>query len=118
MGFFPSWPCRKRPGRPLLPLLWLVGLLFVPVLGIVPPAAEETAAAAEGDVTVEDGVLSVKVREARLGDVLRAIAERTGLRFKLAGDLGSPVTAWFAFPEARPSATIGPGLRNHLGNIG
>ncbi len=144
MGFFLSWPFRKRPCRPLL---WRAGLLLVPAvlgmslslrivaaaaqetatpaeidvlaglvflpaeLGIVPPATEETAAAAEGDVTVEDGVLSVHVRDARLGDVLRAIAERTGLRFKLAGDLGRPITAWFA-------VSVEQGIRQLVGDNG
>ena len=91
--FFPSWSFRKRPCSPLL---WLAGLLLVPgvlgincTLGIVPAAAEETAAPVEIDVTVEDGVLSANLRNARLGDVLRVIAERAGLRLKLAGDLRS-----------------------------
>lgn len=57
--------------------------------------APQEAGSDEIDVTVEDGVLVVKVRDARLEDVLRAIAERTGLRLRLAGDLEPPITAWF-----------------------
>lgn len=107
--FIPSWPFRKRPRRPLL---WLAGLLFVPAaLGIVPPAAAETAAPAKVDVTVEDGVLSVDLRNARFEDILRAIAERTGLRFRLTGDLESSVTAWFALPVAE-------GIRQLVGDNG
>ena len=109
MGFFPSWPFRKRPCRPLL---WLAGLLLVPAaLGIVPPAEAGTATPSEVDIAVEDGVLSVHLRNARLEDVLRAIAERTGLRFRLAGDLGSPVTAWFSVPVAE-------GIRQLAGDNG
>ncbi len=81
------------------------------MLGIVAAAAEERAAPGEIDVTVEDGVLSVHVRDAPLEDVLRAIAERTGLRFKFAGDLVSPVTAWFAL-------SVEEGIKHLVGDNG
>ncbi len=78
---------------------------------VVPPAAAETAAPAKVDVTVEDGVLSVDLRNARFEDVLRAIAERTGIRFRLTGDLESSVTAWLALPVAE-------GIRQLVGDNG
>ena len=81
------------------------------MLGSVAAAAQETAAPAEIDVAVEDGVLSVDVRNARLGDVLRAIAKRAGLRFKLAGDLGRPITARFAL-------SLEEGIRYLVGDNG
>ncbi len=85
-------------------VLLLTGLFLIPaVLGIgvhgrpvLAAAAQHEANPDEIDVTVEDGVLAVNVRDVRLEDVLRAIAERAGLRLRLAGDLGPPITAWFA----------------------
>ncbi len=102
-GVAPSLFCRKIAQGLCLVVLLLAGLLLMPaVLGIgvqghpvLAAAAQQEANPVEIDVTVEDGVLAVHVRDAPLEDVLRAIAERTGLRMRLAGDLGRPTTAWF-----------------------
>ncbi len=95
--------CRKNARGLRLAALLLACLLLMPaVLGIgvhgrpvLAAAAQQEANPVEIDVTVEDGVLAVNVRSARLEDVFRAIAERAGLRLRLAGDLGRPITVWF-----------------------
>ncbi len=103
VGVAPCLFCRRvAQGRCLVVLLLACLLLIPAVLGIgvhgrpaLAAAAQQEANPARIDVTVEDGVLAVNVRDARLEDVLRAIAERAGLRLRLAGDLGPPITAWF-----------------------
>lgn len=47
------------------------------------------------DVAGGGGRLTVKILEAPLGDVLRVIAERSGLSVRLRGDLTAPITATF-----------------------
>ena len=99
----PCLSCRKNTqGLCLVVLLLAEPLLMPAVLGIgvqgrpvLAASAQQEAVPVEIDVTVEDGVLSVHVRDARLEDVLRVIAERADLRLRLAGDLGRPITAWF-----------------------
>ena len=99
----PCFSCRKYPQGLRLVGLLLAGLcLMSAVLGIAVQGRPVLAASAPPvadpdniDVTVEDGVLAVKVSNAPLEDVLRAIAERAGLRLRLAGNLGRPITAWF-----------------------
>ncbi len=116
-GVAPCLFCRNNTQGLCLVVLLLAGLLLMPaVLGIVvqdrpvlAAAAQQEANPVEIDVTVEDGILAVNVRSARLEDVLRAIAERAGLRLRLAGDLGSPTTAWF-------TARLEEGLRQLVGD--
>ncbi len=102
-GVAPCLFCRRNTQGLCLVVLLLAGLfLMLAALGIgvhgrpvLAAAAHQEANPVEIDVTVEDGVLAVNVSNARLEDVLRAIAERAGLRLRLAGDLGRPITAWF-----------------------
>lgn len=80
--------------------------------GIVAPAAAgQEAHRDEIGVTVEGGLLIIRVEEERLDDVLRAIAEQANLRLKLTGDLGGPTTAWF-------TVHLEDGLRHLVGNHG
>ena len=84
--------------------LRLAGLVVV-VLGLnvhggaaLAAAADDQAGPAEIDVAVQGGLLSVKVRNAPLEDVLRAVADEARLGLKLRGDLTRPVTSWLALP--------------------
>ncbi len=118
-GVAPCLFCRKNTQGLCLVVLLLTGLLLMPaVLGIgvqgrpvLAAAAQQEASPVAIDVTVEDEVLAVNVRNVPLEDVLRAIAERAGLRLRLVGDLGSPITAWFA-------VRLEEGLRHLVGNNG
>ena len=87
-GVAPCSLCRKNTQGLCVVVLLLAGLFLMPaVLGIgvhgrpvLAAATKQEANPVEIDVTVEDGVLAINVRNARLDDVLRAIAERAGLR--------------------------------------
>lgn len=102
-----------------LAVLLLAGPLLMPaVLATWGPGGLALAAAArqeanpvETDVMVEDEILAINVRGARLDDVLRAIAEQAGIRLKLTGDLGHPTTAWFA-------VRLEEGVRHLVGDNG
>ena len=102
-----------------LAVLLLAGPLSVPATPgtgiqgglIAAAAARQEADPVEIGVTVEGELLTIRVQDARLDDVLRAIAEQAGLRLKLTGDLGRPTTAWF---EIR----LEDGLRHLVGDNG
>lgn len=84
----PSERSRRRPGsgdkpvsRALIALLTLVTLTL---------ASPRRLVAAEGiDVTVEDGLLSAELGAVPVLDVLTAIAEQTGARLSVRGQLGT-----------------------------
>ena len=86
-------------GKARVPTVCLAGLLLVAAA----PALDghgPIALAAEQETTIEvslrDGLLSVSLREAPLGEVLRVIGERAGFRVVIKGDLDTPVTWSFA----------------------
>ena len=93
-----------------LPLAGLVVVVLgLNVHGRVALAADDQAGPTEIDVAIEGGLLSVKVRNAPLEDVLRAVADEARLGVKLEGDLTRPMTAWFALPlEEGISRLVGP----------
>ena len=93
-----------------LPLAGLVvAVLGLNVHGGATLAADDQAGPAEIDVAIDGGVLSVKVHDAPLEDVLVAIADEARLGIKLQGDLTRPVTAWFALAlEEGISRLVGP----------
>ena len=75
----------------------LAGLLLALPLTIgfgAPAAADPTATVI--DVAVDEGRLTVDVRDAPLAEVLRAVGERVGVDVTLQGDLSAPVTQSFA----------------------
>ncbi len=55
-------------------------------------ARAEEASPATIEVAVRQGLLSVKLRDAPLADVLQAIGEQAGFRVIIRGDLSAPVT--------------------------
>jgi hypothetical protein len=59
------------------------------------PAAEAATPAGTMDVTVREGRLSVNLRDAPLGDVLRLIGQEAHLKVNLDGQFGTPITATF-----------------------
>lgn len=66
-------------------------------VAVVATATDVTAASQAGafDVSVKSGRLTVQADGARLGEVLKAIGEKAGVRFVLSGDLKSTVTESF-----------------------
>jgi len=79
---------------------WLrLSLLAVSVLSVdgraVSSAAVEQGSASQIHVTFEDGLLTVDVREAPLGDVVRVIGERAGARVIISNDITTRVTGSF-----------------------
>src|SRR5262245_20593546 len=75
-------------------LAWAL-LLVIPIGATAAPSGAPENARPNTDVRVEDGRLSVDLREARLADALRLIAQRGRLPMALRGDLGGRVTAQF-----------------------
>ncbi|MFQ5828837.1 MAG: HEAT repeat domain-containing protein [Candidatus Methylomirabilia bacterium] len=74
-------------------------ILAAPLLSVSTPASSQGVAqqapAAAIDVVVEDGLLTVDVRDVALADVLRAIGEQAGLKVSIRGDITTRVTRSF-----------------------
>ncbi len=70
-------------------ILAAAGLVFY---GGATLAAAQEAPASAIEVVVEQGLLTVHVRNAPLADVLRTIGERVGLSVTIRGDVNTTVT--------------------------
>ena len=92
----------------LLPAV-LFGALAMPALATTEPPGPR--AAAQLDIALQDGLLTVNVEGTPLDQVLLAIAEQADIRLHLTGDLSQPVTAWFTL-------RIGAGIRELIGAHG
>jgi hypothetical protein len=76
-----------------------------------PRAGAQAPAAPTADVTVRDGRVSLDVRDVPLGELLRLIGERAGVRMNVDGRFATPVTR--AFTEVPLESAIRRLARGH-----
>jgi hypothetical protein len=79
----------------------LAGLLLVPAIASLNHAGQDALAAehappATNDVAVRAGLLTVKLHDAPMADVLLTIGAQAGFEVIIRGDLGAPVTWSFS----------------------
>ncbi|MGH7268206.1 MAG: hypothetical protein ACREMB_25590, partial [Candidatus Rokuibacteriota bacterium] len=76
--------------------LTLAGAVVAVIGADARPAPAQQVPSPAVEVTVRDGRVSLDVRATPLGDVLRLIGERAGVRMNVDGNFATPVTRAFA----------------------
>ena len=92
-------PVMRKRG--LCRAMGLAGLLLVPAIASLnhpgqDALAAENASPSANEVAVRDGLLSVKLRDAPMGNVLLAVGAQAGFEVIIRGDLSAPVTWSFS----------------------
>ncbi len=92
-------PVMRKRG--LSRAMGLAGLLLVPAIASLNHAGQDALAAehappATNDVAVRAGLLTVKLHDAPMADVLLTIGAQAGFEVIIRGDLGAPVTWSFS----------------------
>jgi len=87
-------------------------ILAVPTVNISTAPPVQAAPVSAVQVTIQQGLLTVDVRDAALADLLRTIGELAGFRVTIHGDVTAPVT------DAFTDLPLGEGIRRVVGGNG